>query len=64
MTTREHHTLLSLSLPAGTRVVLQPGNLVYELGAEGRLEVHAPKAAEGQGDKPPVKKWGNLCAKD
>jgi len=64
MTTPEHYSIMALTLPVGTRVVLQPGNLIYEVGSEGRLEVYVPKAVLFGEDAPPVEKRDDLCAND
>jgi hypothetical protein len=62
--TSDIHIVMALTLPAGSRVVLQPGNLIYEVGSEGRLEVYVPKVlVVGEGENP-VEKRNDLCAND
>ena len=62
--TSDIHIVMALTLPAGSRVVLQPGNLIYEVGSEGRLEVYVPKAVLFGENAPPVEKRDELCAND
>jgi hypothetical protein len=62
MTPPDDYSLVALTLPAGTRVVVQPGNLVYEVGTGGRLEIYLPKAVPFGEGALPVEKQDDLCA--